>query len=332
MFLMNRGDRRIEKLKELSRKTRISFIDASDLREIDYLSLVPDAESAGIMGLREIDSAVLARNCGIIDPVLLCKYYYDECMALGVEFIFNFDARDLELEPVNRLDFPGEPFIWQDKRIRIIKSGSREIEAETFILATDVWTTALLDLTGIDSHVRPKKRQVFQVGGDKIPEMVFDDSFTGEGICPFTILPRDGIYLRPAPLEKSFWVGVADDIGRDFSLSEDPQPEIPFYDMNLLQVIRSYFPAFSRTKMTSGWAGYYSYNTIDKAPYIFRTLNLLIATGTSGSGILKGDGIGRTVEAVYSGRSSVKLHNGLEFDPAMLGVKGRNVEPEEIIL
>ncbi|WP_171823466.1 FAD-binding oxidoreductase [Thermogymnomonas acidicola] len=40
--------------------------------------------------------------------------------------------------------------------------------------------------------------------------------------------------------------------------------------------------------MTSMWAGHYAYNTIDRTHYIFRDLNVIVATGTSGSGIMKG--------------------------------------------
>ena len=39
-----------------------------------------------------------------------------------------------------------------------------------YIMAADVYTTGLLDKTGIDGHERPKKRQVFQITNEKIRE------------------------------------------------------------------------------------------------------------------------------------------------------------------
>jgi glycine/D-amino acid oxidase-like deaminating enzyme len=84
--------------------------------------------------------------------------------------------------------------------------------------------------------------------------------------------------------------------------------------------------------VTSKWAGYYSYNTIDKTPYIFRSLNLIISTGTSGSGILKGDAIGRVTASVYDRSEKTKLYNGLEVETEKLGVEGRNIDKESIIL
>lgn len=332
LFLLRDKDPREDHFDEIGKKTSVRIIDLEEIRGINYLNPAPDRESAELMSLPTIMSAVLGENCGIIEPDLICKHYFDECVKMGVQFFFNFEVESLSLDPVNKLDFPGEPFLWQDKILRSLKSGKREMQADGFVIATDVWTTSLLDPTGIDSHIRPKKRQVFQVGGENIEKMVFDDRFTGSGICPFTILPKSGIYLRPAPRERAFWVGVADDIQRDFSLVEDPQAENAFYEMNLLQVIRSYYQSFSSAKLQSSWAGYYSYNTIDKVPYVFRSLNMIIATGTSGSGILKGDGIGRSVEAAYSRKGKVKLSNGLEFDTEDLGIRDRRVDPEKIIL
>ena len=332
LFLMGKDDRRLDSFRELAGKIDLSFLPLNDLEAMGYLNVKPAGEGAKIMGLQDIETAVLGKNCGIVEPDRICSYYYNQCVGMGIEFFFNFNVRELSLEPVHKLDFPGEPFLWQEKTLGRITGSNGDLEADRFVLATDVWSTPLLDPTGIDSHVRPKKRQVFQVSGEQVEKMVFDDRFTGEGVCPFTILPGTGIYLRPAPMEKAFWVGVADDLNRDFSFTEDPQPENSFYEMDMLQVIRSYFPAFSSSRMTSGWAGYYSYNTIDKSPYIFQNLNIIVATGTSGSGILKGDAIGRTVEAVYSGKETVNLHNGLKFNTRDLGIYDRKVDPERIIL
>jgi glycine/D-amino acid oxidase-like deaminating enzyme len=97
-------------------------------------------------------------------------------------------------------------------------------------------------------------------------------------------------------------------------------------------VIQAYFPTLSYPKVTASWAGYYSYNTIDGAPYIFKELNIIVATGTSGSGILKGDAIGRFVEAVYSGREYVDLYNGSRLKTSLVGISNRHIEKEKFII
>lgn len=80
------------------------------------------------------------------------------------------------------------------------------------------------------------------------------------------------------------------------------------------------------------WAGYYSINTTDFHPYIFRKMNLIVATGTSGSGLMRGDSIGRVVESLFSGHPETILFNGKATKTEILGVMGRKVPKEEFIL
>lgn len=307
-------------------------LDIDDVFDSEVLRKSPDPETAGILGLGELKRALIGRNCGIIEPDLLSSFYYQELVKMGVEFSFSTEVRRIAMEPVNPLNYPGEPYIWQDKTVRSLDTSKGELQAETYIFATDVWTTGLLNPMGVDSHIRPKKRQVFQVSGDRIQKMLYSCKINSDGLFPFTIMPRAGVYLRPAPKEKSFWVGVADDVGRDFSFSEDPVAETDFYELNLKAVIDPYFPAFEKSKITGSWAGYYSYNTLDKAPYIFRFLNTIIATGTSGSGILKGDGIGKMVEGTYSSREYVRLYDGNELRTSSLGLERMGMEHEQVVL
>lgn len=308
------------------------LMDIDEVFASGILNRSPDAEISKIMGIGDLTQALLGKDCGIIEPDLLSSFYFSELEKMGVEFSFNTDVKRIKLDPVNPLNYPGEPFIWQDKTVSGLDTSRGDMSADTYILATDAWTTELLDPVGVDSHIRPKKRQVFQVSGESIRKMLYSCNVNEDGLFPFTILPRAGVYLRPAPKEKSFWVGVADDIGRDFTFSDDPNAESEFYDMNLKNLIEPYFPAFSGSRVTGSWAGYYSYNTIDKAPYIFRFLNTLVATGTSGSGILKGDGIGRMVEGVYSGKESVRLFDGSALKTELLGLGRMGMDLEQVIL
>lgn len=332
MFLMGPNDPRKELLMGLKDRTEIEFLDRDELTSYPYLSLNPAGESAGLMNLPNIESAAIGKNCGIIEPELISQYYYDECVRIGVEFSFSTEVSSFRLQPVNPLDFPGEPFLWQDKTLRTIETNRGNLTADIFIAATDTWTTALLDPTGIDSHIRPKKRQIFQTGGKDVEKVLFGWERNSDGVLPFTIVPSHGVYIRPAPRFRSLWIGVADDYNRDFSFTENPEAERNFYDYSLSQVITSYFPSLREQKVTGMWAGYYSYNTVDKTPYIFRDLNIIVATGTSGSGILKGDAIGRVVSALYSGKENARLHGGQEIRVESLGIHNRSVESENLVL
>lgn len=332
MFLMGENDPRQAILEKLSRKTRIEFLDEDEISSYSYLKLKPDVDSAGLMGLPEIKRAAIGKNCGIIEPEVVAQHYYDECTKIGVEFSFGTEVSQFRLQPVKPLDYPGEPFLWQEKTLRSLQTTRGEFNADTFVAATDVWTTGLLDPTGIDSHIRPKKRQIFQTGGKEVESLLFGWDRNDDGVMPFTIAPAHGVYIRPAPKYRSLWIGVADDYNRDFSFTENPEAERDFYDYSIAQIINSYFPSLANQKITGMWAGYYSYNTIDKAPYIFRDLNIIIATGTSGSGILKGDAIGRTVSALYAGKEKASLYGGLSLEVASLGVHGRKVSSEDLVL
>ena len=319
-------------LNDLSRITKIESVDKDEIRDSLNISYDLDPEQSKFMNLQGYDKGYLGRNCGIIEPELVADYYYKECVRRGIQFNFGVTVSGLSLVPVNPLDYPGEPFIWQDKKIGSIGTNKGTYQADEYIMAADVYTTGLLDKTGIDGHERPKKRQVFQITNEKIRSMLSREIHTNEGIMPFTILPSHGVFLRPAPKFHSMWIGVADDLARDFSFSEDPQAEHDFYENSIYQILTAYSGNFENAELTGSWAGYYSYNTADMTPNIFREVNLTVISGTSGSGIMKGDAIGRIASAVYSGKDKVKLYNNIEFNVADVGVNHRNVKMEQLIL
>ncbi len=328
LFLLD-SERNAEALESLSRKTSIKEIDLRDLESIGISASIN--ESIGkVLGIGNIKRSFLAYNCGILEPDLIAKFYFEELSKMGVQFMFDTDIKRLNLEPAEKLNFPGEPFIWQEKQISSLESSRGILKADQYILATDVWTTSILDPAGIDSHIRPKKRQLFRVSGKAIGNVVTDTSLGTESF-PFTVFPK-GVYIRPNPKEKAFWAGVADDIGRDFTLTEDPQPEDNFYTYNVYQIASAYMNAFLDSKVIGSWAGYYSYNTIDGNPYIFRELNTIVATGTSGSGILKGDAIGTVVASLYGGKEYADLYGGKRLKVSDLGVTNRNVGTENLVL
>lgn len=332
LFLLSGGNPNIKYLEELSGKTRIRKIGMEELSRYPHLRtrLVPEVKS--LLNIDDIDTAYLGENCGIIEPELVAEHYYNLALAEGVQFMFNSRIRPLRLDAEDKLDFPGEPFIWQKYELDYIETERERITFETLVVAADVWTTEILDPTGIDSHIRPKKRQIFQLGGKAVENVLNAWKGNSYGLLPFTILPNHGIYLRPAPKYHSVWIGCADNYNRDFSLIEDPQAEDDFYSYNISQVLNSYFPLLADAKITGKWAGYYSYNTIDMTPYVFRELNMIVAAGTSGSGIMKADAIGRTVEALYSDKEETELYNGVRIKTSSLGIKNRCIQQENLVL
>ncbi|MHB8359987.1 MAG: NAD(P)/FAD-dependent oxidoreductase, partial [Thermoplasmataceae archaeon] len=169
------------------KRSRSRFLDRDDLSPLDSLRFNPEKDQAEIMGLKNIDKGFLGENCGIIEPDRISRFYYEQLVKMGVKFMFGTTVSQIELSPIKPLDYPGEPFIWQDVHVRSIKTDKGDIEAEKYLVAADVWTTYLLEKTGIDSHVRPKKRQVFQISGGPIEKLVRSSLIKGENIMPFTV-------------------------------------------------------------------------------------------------------------------------------------------------
>ncbi len=332
LFLLNNGSSNVRYLEELSHITGVRRIPMETLHKYEFLKTRLDEKVKSLLNLEDVDAAYLGENCGIIEPELVAEYYYNLAVREGVKFVFDSRVKPLHLDAKDKLDFPGEPFIWQEYVLDYIETNKDWIRFKTLVVAADVRTTEILDPTGIDSHIRPKKRQIFQISGKSVDDILNSWKENDYGLFPFTILPSHGIYLRPAPKYHSIWIGCADDYNRDFSLQEDPKAEDYFYTYNIAQVLEAYFPSLANAKVTGKWAGYYSYNTIDMTPYVFRELNIIVATGTSGSGILKADAIGRTVEALFSDREDTELYNGTYIKTSSLGVRNRCIEQENLVL
>jgi glycine/D-amino acid oxidase-like deaminating enzyme len=56
------------------------------------------------------------------------------------------------------------------------------------------------------------------------------------------------------------------------------------------------------------WAGLYANNTVDYLP--FAEGNLIVVGGDSGSGIMRGDALGRIVDALYREEADASLYGG----------------------
>ncbi len=100
------------------------------------------------------------------------------------------------------------------------------------------------------------------------------------------------------------------------------------------QILREYLPQFSGVRPARMWAGLYSYNTLDNMPYVFEQEGLIVVGGDSGSGVMKGDSLGRVVDAVYrEGPDAEAVLTGRGALPASkLGFRHRDVEREEWVL
>ncbi|OWP57213.1 MAG: hypothetical protein B2I17_02055 [Thermoplasmatales archaeon B_DKE] len=343
MFLMSMSkfDSMKSIITKLQSSTDLRILDRSELSKIHPLILDVDKEESRALNLQPIEVGVLGRRCGVLEIEKLSSFYYEECRRLGVEFNFKTQVNSLDVVPRNPSGYPNEPFLWQDKLIGGISTNRGDYSARRYVLTTGAWTGKLLDRIGVDSHMKAKKRFVYQIGGNSITEMVRTSyGLNDEGLFPFLVLPSHGVYLRPHPSSGTFWISTSgttsdQEIGPTFSFDsaddiEYTEPSDEYFVDNILPVLRAYMRDMPDMKITGKWTGYYSLNSQDKTPYIFAFLNAIVATGGSGAGLMKSDSIGRVVASIASGQTETRLFDGSTILNSSLGVADRDVGIETL--
>ena len=323
------GYRRMEELG-----VEIQYLDKEHIQSSipDLVTDFDGDEDTELMGLEPVDCGVFGLKCGSLDADTMVKAYESEFLKLGGETRYNTTVQSLILTPTEELGIPGEPFIWQDTKITGVKTNKGEICADTTVLATGAWAGELLGPVGLDSHIRPKKRQLFAFKHSNLDGLLDVKDLNKHNGLPLTILPNAGVYLKSEITEGSIWVGCADDIGRKFKLEEDSQPEEDYYTNNIYHVLEKYFPCFQDIRPVNSWAGQYAINSFDGIPIVDSHPGMIYVGGASGSGIMKCDALGRIVASIYSCEDVTKLYDGSEFNVEDIGISKRNVKKESMII
>ncbi|MBN2334111.1 FAD-binding oxidoreductase [Candidatus Bathyarchaeota archaeon] len=289
-------------------------------------------EEAEILGLEPIDVAMQGVKCGSIDADSLVRCYERMFLKEGGEVIYGAEAKKLIVEPEEELGIPGEPFVWQDIKIKGAETSKGEIRADTTVVATGVWAEQLLNPIGFDAMMRPKKRHIFVFKDPRLRSLFEVKGLNEYGAMPLTVLPKSGVYLKAEVSEGSIWVGCADNLGRRFGLEDDPQPEEGYYTEGIYHVLVEYFPCFKDVRPVNMWAGQYAINSFDGIPVVAPAPGMIYVGAASGSGIMKSDALGRIASSLYIGEDEAELYGGRRFKVADLGIHARRVEREEFII
>lgn len=289
-------------------------------------------EEAELMDLEPVDVGVLGVRCGAINADALVRSYEAEFLKLGGEIKYNTTAKKLILDPERKFGFPGEPLVWQKKRIIGAETSYGKIIAATTVLAAGVWSTRLLEQIGVDSIFKPKKRQIFVFKDPRLKGLMAVKKLNEHDVLPLTMLPKAGIFLRGESTEGSIWLGCSDDMGRKFGLEDDPQPENEFFTNNFYHVLVKYFPCFKDVRPRNMWAGQYALNSFDMIPIVTSAPGMIYVGASSGSGITKCDALGRVVAALHKGEKDASLFGGRCFKVANIGLSKRNIEREFFII
>jgi FAD-dependent oxidoreductase domain-containing protein 1 len=322
----------IEAIMKRGDSVRVLSLDELKKAVPSLVTEFGEDEEAELLGLEDVAVGVLGKKCGSLDADALTRAYEAEFLKLGGEIMYNTEAKRLLLKPVDELGIPGEPFVWQETRVVGADTSRGPVNAGKTVVACGVWASQLLDPVGLDSYMRPKKRQLFAFKDPKLEPLFKIHGLNSHGSIPLTILPKANVLFKSELSEGSIWLGCADDLGRKFELEEDPQAEEGYYTDNVYHVLVKYFPCFGDVRPMNMWAGQYAVNSLDETPVVYEAHGLYYLGAASGSGIMKSDALGRIMDALVAGEEYAELHGRRRFRVADLGVRNRHVEHENFVI
>lgn len=303
----------------------LAYHEKEDLKKkLPDLQLEQD-EEAEEMGLQPIEIGVQGLNCGIVNADALAKTYETLFRGLGGEVQYGTTVEKLVLRPKNELGIPGEPFVWQSSEIVGADTSRERIEADTTIVAAGAWSGRLLDAIGVQSYMRPKKRNLYVFDNRNLERLINAQGFNEYGKLPVVQLPDAKVYMKADLQEGNLWLAETGDLGREYRLEDDPQPDERVYTENAYYSVVKYFPCFRDVRPVNMWAGQRSINGVDKQPVVVPTPGMIYVGAATGNGILKSDALGRTVAALHNGEAEAELFDRRKLRVSDLGIKDRKV-------
>lgn len=319
IFSEDQWDRSIEAIKTLD-QSRDSF-DVLDRNSIIKMMKI---NSEGAEHFPSVDRGIHGHLCGSLSGMGLAQHYLKEFISLGGEVRMETEITNIDLHGNGSRYAP-----WDRAGISSISDREgNSFRSGTYLFATGAWTQEILGTLGVFTGVLPKKRQLFGIRIDD-PQQIVNDLAPGD--APAMILPAGGTYIKPILDRNLMVLGLADGIGQPYTMS-DPGHDEEYFSKAIMPVINHYFPGLKDYELKMKWAGYYAYHWPDKNPVIENDGNIFWASGTSGSGIMKADGIGRAAAAKLLGYEQVELFDGDTIKVTDLSLRDRNTGHEKFVI
>jgi glycine/D-amino acid oxidase-like deaminating enzyme len=271
-----------------------------------------------------VDFGIYGHLCGSLSGMALAQHYASEFMEMGGEASMNAEIDEVVLKGKERKHAP-----WGPKGVdELLDKEGNSISASNYIFATGAWTQDILGKIGIFSGVLPKKRQLFGIKVDD-PSMIASDIEPEK--VPALILPAGGTYIKPILHRNLMILGLAEGVGQPYNMS-DPDYDTEYFEKGIEPVLNHYFPELVDYELKMKWAGYYSYHWPDKNPVVETEENITWVSGTSGSGIMKADAIGRVTACKVIGSKKADLFDGSQMRVSDLSIRNRCVELEKFVI
>ncbi|XP_061659318.1 FAD-dependent oxidoreductase domain-containing protein 1 isoform X2 [Syngnathoides biaculeatus] len=246
-------------------------------------------------------------NEGWFDPWMLLNAFRRKAMSMGVIQCcgevtgFKYSSNEVVTED-------GEPLeLRRIKSVKVQMPSSLEyqpVECAVVVNAAGAFSAKLAHmlgaglgpedtLAGIPIPVEPRKRFIYVF---HCPD--------GPGLDTPFLIDHSGVYFRREGLGGNYIAGRSPDQGEEpdaANLDVDHQ----FFQDKIWPELAHRVPAFEKLKVTSAWAGYYDYNTLDQNGIVGAhplVSNMYFATGFSGHGLQHSPAVGRaTAELILDG-------------------------------
>jgi glycine/D-amino acid oxidase-like deaminating enzyme len=298
--------------------------DELELIDHEKISSMLNINREGKDTFPSVDHGIWGHLCGSLSGMGLAQHYTEEFEKLGGEIQTSTTISKLNLKGSKSRFSP-----WDEVGLDSVEDLDGNIfKARDFIFAVGAWSQELLGRYGIFTGTLPKKRQLFGIKVDD-PYQVAGDIDLEE--VPAMILPAGGTYVKPILHRRMMILGLADDLGQPYDMN-DPGPDEEYFERGIVPVLDHYFPELKDWELKMKWAGYYSYHWPDKNPVVESVKNITWAAGTSGSGIMKADAIGRVAASRVLGRNVIELFDGSKILTDSVSLKNRDVDNEKFVI
>ncbi|MGX9134397.1 NAD(P)/FAD-dependent oxidoreductase [Rummeliibacillus sp. JY-2-4R] len=234
----------------------------------DLLHIIPE------LNIQDLEGGIYCHEDGYLDPYSVMQGFKKNAQKLGVEYIS--EEVDTILTSLNCVT-----------GVRLVNGD--EYYSKIVINCAGAWGVYLSEKIGIPLPIHPLKRQIFQ----------FDTAVPLIKDLPLTVDPT-GVYFRHEG--NKILSGFSESVppGIDFTVQKSL-----FYD-EMWPVLAHRVRNFERAKITSSWAGLYSFNTADHNAIIGRhplMQGYYMALGFSGHGMQQAPAVGQGLaELIHLGK------------------------------
>jgi len=269
-----------EQLRKQEKLQQSYGVPSELLTNEQLLTIIPE------LNVDDLNGGLYCREDGYLDPYSVMQGYARKSKQLGANYIYE------EIDTI----------LYDRNGISGVKLANGEThQAPIVINCAGPWAPELSEKINLPIPVVPLKRQIIQFN---ISEPLLKR-------LPLTIDPS-GVYFRHEG--DSLIAGFSEDVkhGIDFKWKRS------FFTEQLWPFLAARVPNFERAKIQSGWAGMYSYNTIDQNAIIGSHPLLkgyYLACGFSGHGMQQAPATGKGMsELIRLGRYETLDLTPLRFE------------------